>query len=226
MAAVLTGNAVGLVGNIVAAMHFSEAVDFSKAVAATYAANKSLTASNTEFLVFHKLSVANEALSVQEFAEVVVLLLIILAFAVVGVACLRRLSSALRDKSCEQSAANRKLQRQILGTVAVVFVTFLLRAVFSTMHALADALQNAATTCQYTSGPCDTQCFNVFADIQFWLLYTPEFQLSVVLISSPLAMLVALWGMTSDRALQHMKLGPQPVSSVRQIMLRAGEGPA
>jgi hypothetical protein len=43
-------------------------------------------------------------------------------------------------------------------------------------------------------------------------------------ISSPLAMLVALWGTTSDRALQRMKLGPQPVSSVRQIMLRGRRG--
>ena len=41
--------------------------------------------------------------------------------------------------------------------------------------------------------------------ILYWLEFTPEFQLSVVLISSPLAMIVALWGMTSDRTLQAMQ---------------------
>jgi hypothetical protein len=34
---------------------------------------------------------------------------------------------------------------------------------------------------------------------------TPEFELTIVLISSPVALLVALWGMTSDRALQLMR---------------------
>ena len=36
----------------------------------------------------------------------------------------------------------RKVRRQILGTAAFVFVTFLLRAVFSTMSALANELQD------------------------------------------------------------------------------------
>jgi len=228
MAAVLTGNAVGLVGNIVAAVFFQDAANFYSSSAAAYATNKTHAGFHSLELALEKVQLAQDAQGVQEFAEVAVLLLIILAFVVVGVASARRVNSVLNVlvtlRTESNSAASRKLRRQILGTVAVVFVTFLLRAVFSTMHALADALQNAATTCQYTSGPCDTQCFNVFADIQFWLLYTPEFQLSVVLISSPLAMLVALWGMTSDRALQHMKLGPQPVSSVRQIMLRGRRG--
>ena len=228
MAAVLTGNAVGLVGNIVAAVFFQDAANFYSSSAAAYAANKSHAGFHSLELAFEKVQLAQDAQGVQEFAEVAVLLLIILAFVVVGVASARRVNSVLNVlvtlRTESNSAASRKLRRQILGTVAVVFVTFLLRAVFSTMHALADALQNAATTCQYTTGPCDTQCFNVFADIQIWLFYTPEFQLSVVLISSPLAMLVALWGMTSDRALQRMKLGPQPVSSVRQIMLRGRRG--
>jgi hypothetical protein len=35
--------------------------------------------------------------------------------------------------------------------------------------------------------------------------YTPEFQLMIVLVSSPLALLVALWGMTPKATLQLMK---------------------
>jgi hypothetical protein len=38
-----------------------------------------------------------------------------------------------------------------------------------------------------------------------WMDRTPEFELTMMLISSPLALLVTLWGMTSDRALQLMR---------------------
>ena len=93
---------------------------------------------------------------------------------------------------------------QILGTAAFVFVTFLLRAVFSTMNALANALQNEGAACPTY---CGIPCNNVWTLIQLWLVLTPEFQQIVVLISSPLALIVALWGMTSERTLQHMRSG-------------------
>jgi len=38
--------------------------------------------------------------------------------------------------------------------------------------------------------------------LQTWNDYTPEFFFIVVLISSPLTLLVALWGMTTDRMRQ------------------------
>jgi hypothetical protein len=38
-----------------------------------------------------------------------------------------------------------------------------------------------------------------------WMLRTPEFQVTIVLLSSPLTLLVALWGMTSRQTLQAMK---------------------
>ena len=54
-----------------------------------------------------------------------------------------------------------------------------------------------------------------------WMAYTPEFQLMIVLVSSPLALLVALWGMTPKATLQLMKsskrqdlVSLQPVKSV------------
>ena len=100
-----------------------------------------------------------------------------------------------------------------MGTTAFVFLTFLLRAVFSIMNALANALQIQDFSC---SNRCDPACNNVWELIQSWLLFTPEFQLSVVLISSPLALLVALWGMTSKRALQHMKSSRGQMVSLRK----------
>jgi hypothetical protein len=44
--------------------------------------------------------------------------------------------------------------------------------------------------------------------MQRWLLRTPEFRISIALISSPLAMIVSLWGMTSRTLTQMHSNGP------------------
>ena len=106
-----------------------------------------------------------------------------------------------------------------MGTAAFVFVTFLLRAVFSTMNALSSALQNDGAACPTL---CGIPCNNVWSLMQNWLENTPEFQLTVVLISSPLALIVALWGMTDKRTLQHMRSGlGQTVRLVSQPLVAA-----
>ena len=130
------------------------------------------------------------------------------------------MSSLLRNLNDEHvEAAGRQLRRRIVGTAAVVFVTFLLRAVFSAMNAVSNALEIQVLTC---SNGCDPACTNLWSVIQVWLEFTPEFQLIVVLISSPLALLVALWGMTSERTLQHMRSGRgQMVSMPNSSLLAA-----
>jgi len=202
MAVVVVGNVAGLCGNVAAAVYSKEAGDLFMAASVAYAANNTDAGVAFYNLTDPVISVATEAGSVQQFCEVAVLLIIILAFAAVGVACARRVSSSLRSMNDAHEAAGRQLQRQIVGTTAFVFVTFLLRTVFSIMNALANGLQNDAALC---ANNCDPSCNNVWEIIQYWLQLTPEFQLSVELISSPLALLVALWGMTSKRALQRMK---------------------
>ena len=115
--------------------------------------------------------------------------------------------------------AHRQLQRKILGTFTFVFVTFLLRAVFSTMLALARALQNEGdTACGF--GSCDSQCHNVYTLMFLWILYTPEFQMLVVFVASPLSLLVALWGMTDVRALELMAANRERIGTMRETMLR------
>ena len=110
---------------------------------------------------------------------------------------------------------------RIVGTAAFVFVTFLLRAVYFTMFALAIELQNEGNYVNCPSNnQCDAACFNVYRLMQLWLFCTPEFQLMVVLISSPLAMIVALWGMTSDRMLQLMKSNRRQMGGMQDVMLR------
>jgi hypothetical protein len=205
MAAVVAGNVVGLCGNVAAAVLTKQAGDLNNAAAAAFAANSTEAANTIVVQASQKASVANDAASVQQFCEVAVMFIIILAFAVVGIASARRVSSALRDMNDEHvKAVGRQLRRKIVGTVAFVFVTFLLRAVFSTMNAFANALQNDVPTC---NDYCDPACSNLWFVIGYWLQFTPEFQLSVVLISSPLALLVALWGMTDKRTLQLMRSG-------------------
>jgi hypothetical protein len=139
---------------------------------------------------------------------------------------LRRLNSALHQLSSlgsspDISVTGLHLRRQIVGTVAVVFFTFLLRACMSVVLALANAFnnsgqsdcpgfQNLCSSCRFVSSNATLQvtlvltrcCSNEANHALAWLDFTPQFQLSIVLISSPLALLVALWGMTSQRMLQ------------------------
>ena len=205
MAAVVVGNVVGLCGNVTAAVYSKKAGDAFSDSAAAYATNSTNAAVNFNNQANQMVSNLDVATSVQYFCEVVVLLVIILAFAVVGIASARLLSSALRHVTQQHGPAGRQLQRQILGTTSFVFVTFLLRAVFSSMNALGNSLQNGGAACAAADlNPCDATCFNLWWLMLQWMTLTPEFQLIVVLISSPLALLVALWGMTSERTLQHM----------------------
>ncbi len=91
----------------------------------------------------------------------------------------------------------------MLGTTAFIFVTFVLRAAFSTISAVANQLR-AAVGDKFCPDACD-ECPNVYVHIVQWMAYTPEFQVLIVLVSSPLALLVALWGMTSNATLHLMK---------------------
>ncbi len=205
LAVVVVGNIVGFCGNVAAAVYYRESGDLNNAAAAAFA-----TSAEDGFTFASRATerggIAATAQSVQQAGEVVVLLIIIAAFAFVGAASVRRVEAALRSSQGENEALARKIRRQIVGTTAFVFTTFLLRAVFAIMNALANGLSNsnAGIRCN-PSDLCDPSCFNVFALVQYWLILTPEFQLTVILISSPLSSLVALWGMTSDRALQLMK---------------------
>ena len=56
--------------------------------------------------------------------------------------------------------------------------------------------------------------------IQRWLFYTPEFQLSVELISSPLTLLVALWGMTSKHTLRLMQSRRREMNTMQVSVLQ------
>ncbi len=226
MAAVVAGNMVGLGGNVAAAVYFQHTAEYYSAASAAFAINNTVDGNKFNNLGNNRQQQAIRTQSLQSFCEVAVLLLIIVAFAVVGAACARRVGSLLRlipnrlgnnsslmEITNAAAASGRHLRRQIVGTATFVFVTFLLRAVYSTMFALANELQNEGAECH--NNACSS-CYNVYRLMQLWLIYTPEFQQMVELISSPLALLVALWGMTSDRTLQQMQSNQQQMGKMRK----------
>ena len=213
MAVVVLGNAVGLAANVAAAVHAQRAAEAASTASVLFAANSTQAARENQRLSNTQIQLAVSIASVQAFCEVVVLLLVVAAFIVAGVVCIHLVSSRLRleDNASASAAAVRELRRQILVTTVVVFVAFVVRSVQSTMFAVARQLQDQARICPVVSDRCDPSCYNVFTHILFWFLRTPEFQVTIVLISSPLALLVALWGMTSRRMLQALKSKEQGV---------------
>jgi hypothetical protein len=208
MAAVVLGNCVGLAANAAAAVHYHKAAQAASAASAAYAANNTNDGDKFYSLSQQEVQRGGSILSVQSFCEVAVLLLIVAAFAVVGVLSARRVSARLLgvDAASAAAATGRALRLRMLGTTAFVFVTFVLRAAFSTLYAVAHQWRdvNRGVCPDGTKGLCSS-CRNVYALMSGWMYYTPEFQVLIVLVSSPVALLVALWGMTSNATLQLMK---------------------
>ncbi len=228
MVAVALANAAGVFANFAAAVELLKSSWNLDQASTLYAAND--TNAGLPYVTSSRalVQLATSITSVQAFCEVVSLLLIIAAFAVAGFVCARRLSSALSvlDTAGAELAADMRIRRQvrqqaigdavvlgkqmrkeIIFTTGFVFVAFLLRSVTSTILAVAFQFQDTANAC--SKNLCDASCANVFTLIAYWNTYTPEFQTTVVLVSSPLALLVALWGATTKRALQLMRSSMQ-----------------
>jgi hypothetical protein len=213
MAVVVLGNAVGLAANVAAAVHAQRAAEAFSTASALFAANSTQLAVESVSLSQTEAQLSLSISAVQSFCEVAVLLLIVAAFVVAGVACARVIRSNLLlvDRASAPAAVGRELRRQMVVTTVVVFVTFVVRSVQSTMFAVARQLQDLSRRCPGVTGFCDPSCHNVFTHIGQWAARTPEFQVTVVLVSSPLALLVALWGMTSKQKLEAMKSKEQEV---------------
>jgi hypothetical protein len=203
---VVVVNLVGLAGGIANATRFSIIADIYMEASADFAVNSTDDSSSVS-AGFEKYNQAQKEFqdalsisSVQPFCEVAVLLFIVVAFFVVGVMCFRRVRSAFSALSAADPImeAGRLLQRRIVYTTCVVFVTFLIRSVYSTLYAVAYRLQDIFNDCPGDdSNLCNVSCFNDFSRIAMWMHYTPWFQATIVLISRPLPLLVSLWGMST-----------------------------
>ena len=210
MAAVVLGNAVGLAANAAAAVYYHKAAEADTTASVYYAVNNTADGYEFDLLSDRERQCAGSIESVQRFAEVAVLLLIVVAFAVVGTLCARILYTRVKPIGVDAgydafiATVGRTLRLQMLGTTAFIFVTFLLRSAFSSMVAVAYKLRDVGKECPGVTSTCDSSCYNEYSQIARWMTFTPEFQLMVILISSPVAELVALWGMTTKSTLHLM----------------------
>ncbi len=209
MAVVVLCNAAGIAANIAAAIYYQYSSAVFSAASAYYAANNTEEGDRFRTSGREEVQRGSSVASVQRFCEVAVLLLIVAAFVAVGVLSARRVSSRLRTVGTASAAAGtgRALRLQIAGTTAFVFVAFLIRCVLSTTVAVAYELRDLDDYCR--GGACDASCQNVYSNFVGWLLYMPAVEPAIALISSPVALLVALWGMTPKSTLQLMRSGGQ-----------------
>ncbi len=207
VALVVASNVVGICGNAVAAAAYVQTADLWE-----IPDRVSILDTEAFFGAIHaainRRASADKDATVQLVCEVVALLLILASFVVTGAACVHRVNEWLSSNSNKAAAGIKTMHWQIVITCSIVFVTFLIRAVHAIMFALAHLLQNteSLSSCPSTNPDqlCNASCVNTYTIILEWMRFTPEFRLSVILISSPLAMLIALWGMTSRHARQLM----------------------
>jgi hypothetical protein len=113
-------------------------------------------------------------------------------------------SQAQSPVFADAATQGRTLRLRFVATTAFVFVAFVLRAAFSTIGMVAVAFQLRDGITEACPGIC-AKCHNSYYLFTQWMSYAPQFQLVIVLASSPLALLVALWGMTPSATLQLMK---------------------
>ena len=170
--AVAALNAAGIVSNIVAAGYYFQASALFIQSAAAYAEHS--PSDNSTAIALQQRAADNtqnggNALAVQNFCESGALLIIICAFIIVGGISARRFNNV----RCDINPAVRHLRWQIVLTVVVVFITFLMRAVFALMLAFADGFQNDSDEDGCMGDLCDPVCNNVFSTMQTWLLYCP-----------------------------------------------------
>ncbi len=221
---VVGGSFVGFICNIAAAVFVAKSSDLYTAAAYNM---------STRNLAAGQLSRGSELASVFYGFEAFALLLIVVILFTIGTLGARGIAAALNSvaqgqsqnltsrlhpaqkKNAVDAAVNKQLlhavnvgqhlQRQILATVAVVCVSFLLRAAYSIMFAVASSFQNTGIPCEKYSGGRCSECYNSFTHMQLWMLNTPSFQLMVIFLSQPVTLLVAMWGMTSGHTLQVMR---------------------
>ena len=146
---------------------------------------------------------ARRAASVQLFSETVTLIIIVVMFIVGGLIAfilMKSASSLLNNADASApiissaSKTGASLMQRVQRTVICVFLGFLLRSAFDVFYSIsltADRSEHCAESCD----PCQA----TFYLVSKFLDYSPYIQTSVVFISEPLSLIVALWGMTTPR---------------------------
>jgi hypothetical protein len=202
---------LGICGNFGAAYYYKQTSIYNQDSADAFFVNNTIEGDRYRLMADRVHSKANEVASIQRLSEVILWLVIVAAFLAVGVLSAKVISSTLLaiftvNNSADISRSQRgrdlveainlhakSLQRKIVATFVFVSLALLVRAVFTTFYGVAQAFQDFGVLC--ASNRCDP-CQNVYSHIQGWLVYTPAFQMTSLLVSSPLALLFAFWGLS------------------------------
>jgi hypothetical protein len=231
-----------------ASVYFLQGSNFNSYAEKAYANNNTVDGDHLRLDAAKLQGQGDSILGIARSADAAMLLLIVLAFIAMAAFSSKAIRLALRalfiaeqkfdvasahalargaGASIEQNkkliaAANlegRRLRWKILSTFTFAFIALLLRAILTLTYALASAGQDNSNSCDKSY--C-AACKNVFSNIQGWLLYTPSFQFIAVLVSSPLAMAVALWGMSDVRVLDSFTSTPlQTVATSSGVSMAA-----
>lgn len=208
MLLVVAANCVGLAGNVASAVFFQVAANTFNDAAVSYAANKTADGRRSQDLGFEQAQRAMAVASVQSFCEVTALIVIIIAVSAAAAACVHLIRARLHGATAGSASVRqgRAIMLQIGVTAGLVLVAFVIRSVYAALYAIAYAGQSPA--CELYQGrgnyDCNAACYNVYSLMLRWIFYSPHLQQAVELASGPVALLVALWGMTSKRSFQIM----------------------
>ena len=151
------------------------------------------------------------------------LVIMLVSFLAAGVLCIRRFYSGVTSSATEAGQQIKKVRLQITVTVSTVFVTFLVRSVYAA--ALAASRRGQISTA-FAANPRCAESTTVFCDtcqeagliVQTWLWLCPAFSFTVFLLSSPVTILVSLWGMTPGHILQRLTTEFRWKASLRESM--------
>ena len=201
---VLVVNAVAVAAALASTSYYSLASGADASAAAAYSSHKNETGALLLLDAERHLSAAYTCIAVAHTCNVGSLLVIMTAFAGAGVfvavrirhflAGVRQFTSGGVGQSTSAARSARYLLLQACITVAVVFVTFLIRTALETVEALGDFYNVDISSC----GLCEP-CQSEFFLIRVTIIAVPEVKSIVVALAEPFTLLVALWGMTSER---------------------------
>ena len=214
-------NMVGLVANSVAAYFFSRGADFEAKASGQYARGDT-DANQTVAQASRLFTLGNAANSVQNYTEALVLVVIVVVYFAAVLAVMRILNigsriadniiklaskqgqQRIREVAASGAAAGGRMRFRITLAARVCCASFFFRASWSILVAVSQSGYDYSPLCgDYPSGQC-MSCQPVGVAIRFTLFFTPEAQMLVELLSSPLPLSFALWGMTSDRDRQEL----------------------
>lgn len=209
---VIVGNVTSFAVSVAASVKWNNVADFG-----SFSKNTSEPLGDSLQQILNGVNVG----AVHYGVETVVLLLVVVAVFVTGLASARRIRAALGSiansqlhslvsvrttagSAARQSAPARKrssfvtgqkLMRQIMATSAAIFLSFLIRAVYATMFSLAGLLSDIPANAESRCIPN----LNSFSYLLILLLYYPAVFFAIAFICQPVVLLVSLWGMTSGQ---------------------------